>query len=90
MTKRTGPLAKDRPDQSTTDTVPQTDDELIVWLGGYLTGCERGYWEKTAEINRDWPPPKVRVFGRWYDQLTYRQEWDRRAAQPWPTDNEVR
>lgn len=63
---------------------------LMAWTAGYLAGYERGYEIRGDEINATWPPEKVLVFGRWYDQATERQKWDRTAGQPRPTDNEVR
>lgn len=74
-----------------------TDAELMRWLDGYLARCEsdsaadyeRGYWDRVAEENAAYPPPKVLTFGRWYDQALEREKHDAIATQPRPTDNEV-
>lgn len=67
-----------------------TDTQLLAWADTFISAWELGYWARVAEENATYPPPKVLHFGRWYDQAAYRQECDRRAIQPWPTDNEVR
>jgi hypothetical protein len=35
-----------------------------------------GYEHRVDEENETWPPPRVYVFGRWYDQAAERQKAD--------------
>lgn len=86
-TKRTGPPSQGPArNYHSGDSVMHTDAELIAWTAGYLAGIDRERESRVHEDNARWPPPKVRVLGRWYDQAARRQEWDRTAAHPRPTD----
>lgn len=49
-----------------------------------------GYEARVDEENARYPPPKIMSFGQWYEQALYRQECDRRARQPWATDDQGR
>ncbi len=73
--ERSGPRHRDRPDTNTPAEI-LTPDELLVWIDAYLRGWERGYASRVNEENADWPPAKVRVLGRWFDQAEQRRKWD--------------
>lgn len=40
-----------------------------------------GYEHRVDEENAAWPPPRVYVFGRWYDQATEREKADAEVRQ---------
>jgi hypothetical protein len=54
------------------------DAEDCGWLAGYNA--------RVAEENQAWPPPKVFLLGRWYDQATERAKADSAARLLRPTD----
>jgi hypothetical protein len=53
-----------------------TDEQLLIWTEAYLAGYDRGYEIRVDEENAAYPPPKVMVFGRWYDQALEREKAD--------------
>lgn len=63
-------------DENPRDFIPRTEQQLLAWTEGYLAGYERGYETRGDEVNAIYPPPRVLVFGRWYDQATERQKAD--------------
>lgn len=54
--------------------------------GTYRAGFEAGYNARVAEENGCYPPPKVLVLGRWYDQAVERAKADAAAWLPRPGD----
>lgn len=79
----------------TQDTFDRTQ---VAWLiaAAFQSGYElresedrgwvAGYNARVAEENMAWPPPKVTVFGRWYEQATERARADAAARLPRPHD----
>jgi len=70
-----------------TTTLPPSDEYLLAWTAGYLAGSDRadleyqaawdaGYEQRGREVNAEYPPDKVLVFGRWYEQATERKAAD--------------
>lgn len=53
-----------------------TEEQLLIWLDGYLAGWEQGDQARAAEVNAEYPPPRVYAFGRWYDQACERERAD--------------
>lgn len=49
--------------------------------------CHSEYWaQRTAEEEATYPPAKVHILGKWYDQAARRQQADADARNPRPGD----
>jgi len=59
--------------------------EQVAWL--MSTAMRWGYELRVDEENAAYPPQPVFQLGRWFDQATQRQQADRAATLPRPTDH---
>jgi hypothetical protein len=50
------------------------------------TAYRYGYEARVDEEERAYPPPPVRILGRWVDQVDYRRRFDAAARLPRPGD----
>jgi hypothetical protein len=55
---------------------PPTDEQFLAWTAGYLAGYDRGYEVRGREVNAEYPPDRVLVFGKWYRQALEREKAD--------------